>query len=566
VPEELDSTCARLRVPDSAYVGTTQLIHAAEKAGERVRCFWTPPSTEEVEEEPTVLKEEHVRKGTEVLAKYDDKMHAASIVEGSWAEKKVTIAWECDGSNEEVSISDLQLKLSETEVRRRKRTSTLASSWTLLIFGEARPRLALALQVLSHTEDREPGLWTGDLLEAVEELRSRVDDESTNVAVEGRPIAGPLRGAAEKHGRFAQCRAALASGCIVQQIGSSGLLLLGTREERARCADYMRWILATEQAEPEEGPSVVGVDGKAVDRSSSSSVEYVDGDGDKLAFRRRRDAEGEGFDYWVNGERRIRDVRTLRLEGQLMLMLHLEGTSCGPWSPAVSCEVPTGHDHIARQIVELFRTTRASAEWVSRAKRDDVTVVRSTRGRNSLLKLKALRDAEKATRTIFVVGGCGADGTDAEEWDPAAEAEVHICSPDGDARAKAAQAVQKMLDALPSEADGRASEAASGQSVGGPGGAVAAASPAAVLDLASDDKMPTDPRAALRSLGYWPKDYPAWIEVQDKVWKNHPKLAEGWFRVWSRSKDREYYVRWPHYLATFNVADAMVAAKGLYQR
>lgn len=68
---------------------------------------------------------------------------------------------------------------------------------------------------------------------------------------------------------------------------------------------------------------------------------------------------------------------------------------------------------------------------------------------------------------------------------------------------------------------------------------------------------PADPRAELRALRAWPKDNLAWKEVQDIVWRDHPELEEGWIRVWSRSKDCEYYVYLSDGRSTFNKAEAL---------
>merc|ERR1712061_796752 len=65
-------------------------------------------------------------------------------------------------------------------------------------------------------------------------------------------------------------------------------------------------------------------------------------------------------------------------------------------------------------------------------------------------------------------------------------------------------------------------------------------------------QIPSNPLQELRKLKYWPKDNQSWQDLQESIWFGHPKLAPGWIRVWSRSKDSEYYVRVSDGKATFN--------------
>jgi len=64
------------------------------------------------------------------------------------------------------------------------------------------------------------------------------------------------------------------------------------------------------------------------------------------------------------------------------------------------------------------------------------------------------------------------------------------------------------------------------------------------------------PLEELRLLKTWPKDNQSWIGLQETIWRGHPELALGWIRVWSRSKDREYYVRLKDGKSTFDFTEA----------
>jgi len=60
----------------------------------------------------------------------------------------------------------------------------------------------------------------------------------------------------------------------------------------------------------------------------------------------------------------------------------------------------------------------------------------------------------------------------------------------------------------------------------------------------------TEPRAVLASID-WPTNINAWGSLQSKIWKGHPKLPKGWIRIWSKSQDREYYMRLRDMKSTF---------------
>eukprot|EP00928_Gymnodinium_smaydae_P043708 TRINITY_DN29236_c1_g4_i1.p1 TRINITY_DN29236_c1_g4~~TRINITY_DN29236_c1_g4_i1.p1 ORF type:complete len:1008 (+),score=293.12 TRINITY_DN29236_c1_g4_i1:57-3080(+) len=203
-------------------------------------------------------------------------------------------------------------------------------------------------------------------------------------------------------------------------------------------------------------------------------------------------------------------------------------------------------------------------------------------------------------------------------WRPQAAASAHVCGPDAWARAAAVEKLAAMLEkiqvdneeeqidakeaerASADDGDGRASASkkaaaawdggrvagggaaildSAGASAGEPATAIgssgasateqwpeeprreeasgALAEPDAVpAEEAEEVVAPVDARQALRELGHWPMDTKAWIAVQDVVWAGHPRLKPGWIRVWSRSKDSEYYYRVEDGKTTFQLREA----------
>merc|ERR1712216_761772 len=51
----------------------------------------------------------------------------------------------------------------------------------------------------------------------------------------------------------------------------------------------------------------------------------------------------------------------------------------------------------------------------------------------------------------------------------------------------------------------------------------------------------------------WPASITEWGKLQRKIWAGHPPLANGWIRVWSKSKDSEYYLRLRDMKTTFMI-------------
>ncbi|CAE8720168.1 unnamed protein product, partial [Polarella glacialis] len=130
---------------------------------------------------------------------------------------------------------------------------------------------------------------------------------------------------------------------------------------------------------------------------------------------------------------------------------------------------------------------------------------------------------------------------------------VAAIPPSGDLE-KTADAVAEKVEAAPQEVPPAAPELEQSST----------AQKAAAEELIQQPSVETielesasNPLDELRNLRFWPKDNSSWLQIQDVVWKGHPKLASGWIRVWSRSKDSEYYVRVKDGKATFDLREAV---------
>mmetsp|Transcript_80437 Transcript_80437/g.230879 ORF Transcript_80437/g.230879 Transcript_80437/m.230879 type:complete len:832 (-) Transcript_80437:155-2650(-) len=597
LPSELDGLATKVRVPDSAYDAVRALLTDVEK--QQLSAFWIRPPQES--KSLYGVQDEDVRPGSLIYALY----------EGAWVEAKVEfvdklagkalIEWAYDKSQSDLDLKDLRPKMDKEALEKRQRSRAIGAAWTLILVGPVRARKALALKALASCEEKWPGLWSTELLEAVEELRG-TSEEDAAVNADARYIVASTEAKTGSEPTFQRLtrkdgpgtlkRIASAANCIMKLFGTSGFLVLGTHEERARALEYLAWRCE----EPPAGGSSGSTDSGGA--SVPQSVDYVDADGDRISFRCRVEnketGEGPALDMFLNGEPRIRDILTLRPEGAdgpAARTLQLSGTSCTAGSKILCTEVP---EHVENQgaperILELFRSCSVGALWARRRRRGDVSAVASTCGRNAWLEGKALWDIEVESNTIILLGGLadkprisrggaegnkgvGKGGKDAEsngggkgegkgadkaegngenedslkrsKWHPKVVAEVHICGHDAVSRARAAEKVKALIAAVSEEAEAEDEDEpeAKKQKIG---------------EVEVEVDKPVDARAELRKLGFWPKDYPAWREVQDIVWKHHQNLAQGWLRVWARSKDREYYVRFPQFRSTFDINEAL---------
>ena len=60
----------------------------------------------------------------------------------------------------------------------------------------------------------------------------------------------------------------------------------------------------------------------------------------------------------------------------------------------------------------------------------------------------------------------------------------------------------------------------------------------------------SDPMAVLASMK-WPENINEWGKLQPIIWRGHPRLPQGWIRVWSKTWEKEYYLRLADKKTTF---------------
>ncbi|CAE8652877.1 unnamed protein product, partial [Polarella glacialis] len=221
-PPELESSCARLRVPQAAAEAIRKLLLTLE-VELTVFCLWTAQKTDGAKEGSALDIDEDLVAGAAVSAKYDD---------GNWCDAVVVdvdpfsgtakITWEYDGTTSDIDLQDLKLKPSEE---------------VLAIFGPLRQRKMAAVKVMAAAEERCPGLWTSELLEAMDELRGSVgEDASVDVQVQPLSPDSGLRlpGSLQKGFKVSARRAEAAAGCFMHVLSSSALFVVGSREQRTR--------------------------------------------------------------------------------------------------------------------------------------------------------------------------------------------------------------------------------------------------------------------------------------------------------------------------------------------
>ena len=61
----------------------------------------------------------------------------------------------------------------------------------------------------------------------------------------------------------------------------------------------------------------------------------------------------------------------------------------------------------------------------------------------------------------------------------------------------------------------------------------------------------TEPKTVLASIK-WPENINEWGMLQKIIWRGHPRLPQGWIRIWSKTKGKEYYLRLKDMKSTFN--------------
>ena len=86
-------------------------------------------------------------------------------------------------------------------------------------------------------------------------------------------------------------------------------------------------------------------------------------------------------------------------------------------------------------------------------------------------------------------------------------------------------------------------------------------SPGEALPESGCDK--TDPKAVLASIK-WPENINEWGMLQKIIWRGHPRLPQGWIRIWSKTQGKEYYLRLKDKMSTFNFDELSENRKGIF--
>jgi len=180
-----------------------------------------------------------VHAGKSVKVKLKGELLPGTILGPGSARGWVTIQWESDGSQANISAGDVRLD-DGVLLQRQK---WLKNPRVMAIIGPERSRRACALQVMAACETACPGLWSGAEPEALVEVRDGEPENDViynaeSIAHEGPPaelewITGP-------HGRQSLMRAAAAANCSLAYLGPM-LVVVGFPHERERGREYTRW-------------------------------------------------------------------------------------------------------------------------------------------------------------------------------------------------------------------------------------------------------------------------------------------------------------------------------------
>lgn len=178
--------------------------------------------------------------------------------------------------------------------------------------------------------------------------------------------------------------------------------------------------------------------------------------------------------------------------------------------------------------------------------REDISVFIVPEGRSQRLRPDKLSPIEKATQTLILFddggGSAVADG----------HRRILICGGDESQREFAKEWIQYILDAHTFDAT----------APDRPVSSTSSSRPSSFYD-AGEDREPkfakvtrSNPRDVLDTIP-WPASINAWGQLQKKVWAGHAPLAPGWIRVWSKSKDSEYYLRLKDMKTSFDIEDVI---------
>eukprot|EP00929_Paragymnodinium_shiwhaense_P117197 TRINITY_DN8746_c0_g6_i1.p1 TRINITY_DN8746_c0_g6~~TRINITY_DN8746_c0_g6_i1.p1 ORF type:complete len:873 (-),score=248.18 TRINITY_DN8746_c0_g6_i1:71-2536(-) len=167
--------------------------------------------------------------------------------------------------------------------------------------------------------------------------------------------------------------------------------------------------------------------------------------------------------------------------------------------------------------------------------REDVTIDYVLESKVGGLRPERLERIERETNTLALLDDGG--GSAVEQG----MKRLLVVGPDSSKREEAVSRIQDMLEEMAVHAPAPA-----------PAPVVQAPAPVA-QPVAAAPMQPlgqTNPKVVLATIG-WPATINEWGALQSKIWKGHPRLPKGWIRVWSRSQDKEYYLRLKDMFSTF---------------
>lgn len=453
----------------------------------------------------------------------------------------------------------------------------MLAPWTLVIFGPPRQRKIASIHVMEAIEERCPTLWSADVDSSLKELRA---GESCDVGVEARsvhlsPPGAWLRSTIGKSGKNIVQRAARAANCFMKHLGTNGLFAVGTVQER-RCAwDYLERLMLVNFSR---------LTTKAV-FISAAKTELAKKEGREL------DQEGEAPKSvdWQDVEAKdgrpvigsmVKIIKECKWKGKMGKLI----TDNGSEEP-YRVEGAGVYQMYRVDEVELVKVWSLKTPVQDLKGQPWVTSVPATRRQCAWLEPRSLRGVEEKTDTIIVIDhGTAAQHVGGYAWESAAMSFIYVCGHDAKCRASAADKVRRMVaDILAEDApeaveetpldekDAPLSHLTKAREVAAAAAATAEAE-SEVADVSEPEKKklkgapkalpksgakpppeeteaPTesilneksDPMKVLRSLPRWPVNINEWSGLQDVIWSGHVALKDGWIRVWSRSKDSEYY-------------------------
>eukprot|EP00927_Polykrikos_kofoidii_P057702 TRINITY_DN5188_c0_g2_i1.p1 TRINITY_DN5188_c0_g2~~TRINITY_DN5188_c0_g2_i1.p1 ORF type:complete len:1559 (+),score=417.71 TRINITY_DN5188_c0_g2_i1:75-4751(+) len=609
LPRDLEAVCTRLRVPD-AVGSLTNDLRKIVQSDQEIVSFWIAPDKE---------KEIRLDTGAYVVArsiKYGDQWFNARVIKVETARKMVVIRWDMSKTKMRVRLDMVKAKLSPKETKNdalkrlglsdeiydaeaynddwevvQRRREWLRAPWTLLIFGPTnRQRKEAAVRAMACTEKLCPGLWSAELAEALDELRDvagadDVTSVSERVGVEARSVTADvsLEWAKKEGGRTALRRAGVAAGCNGYLV-ADGLFVVGTKDECARLLDYYRWLLASQRTEVEASKKPVKI--KTSMHDDDWDLDWYQKEEKKKAAKLAEKKEIRAV--WESRAARLDVIAISSTRGQ---NIWLEPSELRKVERDTSTVILVDHGFSGGGDSEWAALLAQAGAKASVGKQQDAQTWD-----------KLLKKRKK-------------EGKDDQRWRPLAMNSVYVCGHDENCRSSAAARIKKMLVDIPLE-DGEGDEEAiakaaeakrkrfewDGGKIMGGGAADAAAAKKAADEAAAAEKAlkeaeaaaaaeaarvaakaeeerkkkeeedrlaeaarapppyqgaPVDSRTKLRDLAQWPEDTKVWESLQDVIWAGHQKLKPGWIRVWSRSKDCEYYYRLSDGKTSFSLRDAM---------